>query len=469
MRGPKCCVRHSLVANGIISKEVQIMATRVSVPVTCAHCGNKFTAAVDPILDVEKDPTAKNRVLSGRVNVAVCPVCGTEGAINYPFLYHDRSKELLLYYLPQTFGRNETERQQVMGELTRLVMNSLPPEQRKAYLLQPKTYFSVQSLIETILQADGITKEMLDAQKAQVDLINTLLTASDAATFERLLNENRDKIDIGFFDVLEASIEASQLNGQARTAQVLDSLRIRLIQEFGLPVGEEIAGESSKGLLTRERLVQVLQEAKSDEELQELVGLGRPLMDYGFFQDITAQIEDAEVKGDKEHAKALGRLRTKVVAITEAMDVEAKETINKAADLVRDALKADDLDAYLREHLNEINEAFFVVLSANLQAAEKEGHADAAEKLAHVGEVALRLLQEATPPEVQLLNRLVNAAYPEETQKILTENAELVTPDLLSMMSMVVEDFVGQGRLAAADKLKKIIEQAQQVQAPAGK
>ncbi|MDH7488647.1 MAG: CpXC domain-containing protein [Anaerolineae bacterium] len=430
-------------------------------PATCSRCGHQFGATAERILDLEKDPTAKTRLLSGRVNIARCPACGAEGALNLPFVYHDRSKELLLAYMPPSFGANETERQKVLGELTNAVMNSLPPEQRKAYLLQPKMFFTMQSMAETILQADGVTKEMMDAQRAHVDLINQMLQARDPSAFQEILDQNRDKIDYDFFQTLAASAEAAQANGQERVAQVLNSLSIRLMQEFGLPVGEEIAGEGSKGLLSREGLVALLDDAQDDEEFRTLVSYGRPLMDYSFFQEITAQMEAAKAHGDEAKAKRLSEMRARIVQVAEEMDAASKQVINQATSLLSGALQAEDPEAYLREHLNEMSEAFFVVLSANLNAAERDGHPEWVAKMEQIGDIAIRLIQEAAPPEVQLLNRLLAAPYPDGTLQILRENAAMVTTELVHAMRLIAEDLTRQGNLPVADKTKKVMAQAE--------
>jgi len=430
-------------------------------PATCSRCGHQFGATAERILDLEKDPTAKTRLLSGRVNIARCPACGAEGALNLPFVYHDRSKELLLAYMPPSFGANEAERQKVLGELTNAVMNSLPPEQRKAYLLQPKMFFTMQSMAETILQADGVTKEMMDAQRAHVDLINEMLQARDPAAFQQVLDQNRDKIDYDFFQTLAASAEAAQASGQERVAQVLNSLSIRLMQEFGLPVGEEIAGEGSKGLLGREGLVALLDDAQDDEEFRTLVSYGRPLMDYTFFQEITAQMEAAKAQGDEAKAKRLSEMRARIVQVAEEMDAASKQVINQATSLLSGALQAEDPEAYLREHLNEMSEAFFVVLSTNLNAAERDGHPEWVAKMEQIGDIAIRLIQEAAPPEVQLLNRLLAAPYPDGTLQILRENAAMVTAELVDAMRLIAEDLTRQGNLPAADKVKKVLAQAE--------
>ena len=437
------------------------MLNQAVTPAVCARCRRQFSASAERILDVEKDPTAKSRVLSGRVNVARCPACSAEGALNSPFVYHDRSKDMLLAYMPPTFGANENERQRVLGDITNAVMNSLPPEQRKAYLFQPKMFFTLPSMTETILQADGVTKEMMDAQKAQLELINDMLRATDAAAFRKVVDQNRDKIDFEFFQTLAASAEASQASGQQPVAQVLNSLSVRLMQEFGIPVGEEIAGEGSKGMLTRSGLIKALEQAVGDEEMQNLVAIGRPLMDYGFFQELTAQIDAAQAQGDKQRGKRLSSLRAKVVQIKDDMEAASKQVINQATELLKGALQSEDPEAFLREHVGETTEAFFVVLSANLNAAEQQGQKDAADKLEVIAEAAMKLIQESAPPEIRLLNQLMAAPYPDGTQKILEENPSLLTAELVDAMTMIVEDLTRQGNLPAADKVKKILAQVQ--------
>ena len=54
-------------------------------------------------------------------------------------------------------------------------MNSLPQEKRKAYLLRPQTMLTMQSLIERILEGDGITKEMIQEQQKRLALLQRMV------------------------------------------------------------------------------------------------------------------------------------------------------------------------------------------------------------------------------------------------------------------------------------------------------
>src|SRR5512136_3498137 len=146
--------------------------------IACPRCKQMITANVEQLFDVSSDPGAKQRLLGGVSNVARCPYCGYEGRLATPIVYHDADKELLLTYFPPELGMPVNEQEKLVGPLITQVTNRLTPEKRKAYLLRPQSFLTYQSLIERILVADGITPEMIQAQKKRVSLVERLLSAS---------------------------------------------------------------------------------------------------------------------------------------------------------------------------------------------------------------------------------------------------------------------------------------------------
>jgi hypothetical protein len=139
------------------------METQTLTTVTCPNCHNAFQAPIQQIIDAQADPEAKSRLLSGRVNFVVCPHCGFQGALNLPFLYHDADLELALIYMPMELGKTDVERQKAIGDLTQRVMRQLPPEQRKGYLLTPRTFLSQQTLVDALLEKDEDARNGRDA------------------------------------------------------------------------------------------------------------------------------------------------------------------------------------------------------------------------------------------------------------------------------------------------------------------
>ncbi|MRR29952.1 hypothetical protein EG834_06465, partial [bacterium] len=138
---------------------------------SCPRCRQPILAEVQQLFDMNSDPTAKQRLMSRSTNVARCQACGYEGMMSTPIVYHDPSKELLLTFFPPEMGIPVNEQEKQIGPLINQVVNALPAEKRKGYLFQPQTMFTYQTLLDKVLEADGITKEMIEAQQKRVGLI----------------------------------------------------------------------------------------------------------------------------------------------------------------------------------------------------------------------------------------------------------------------------------------------------------
>src|SRR3972149_5563579 len=137
-------------------------------PIRCPFCGATITVPIQRVIDAVDQPELKAQLLNGRLNAFICPNCRNTGAIASPFIYHDADKALALIFMPLESSLNHTDQQKLIGQLTQAVLNTTPPEKRKAYLLQPQQFFVLQTLVEEILKGDGITPEMLRAQQAKV-------------------------------------------------------------------------------------------------------------------------------------------------------------------------------------------------------------------------------------------------------------------------------------------------------------
>ena len=127
--------------------------------IRCPNCSNPIQAEIIQLVDVGQDPASKARLLSGTLNLAACSICGYQGQIATPLVYHDPAKELLLTFIPVEIGMPKDEQERVLGRLITQATQSLETEHRKGYLFQPQAVLTMQGLIERILEADGITKE----------------------------------------------------------------------------------------------------------------------------------------------------------------------------------------------------------------------------------------------------------------------------------------------------------------------
>ena len=147
--------------------------------VNCPNCRQPVVVDVQQLFDVAKDPLAKQKLLTNAVNFLHCPTCSYQGLLGVPVVYHDPEKELLLTFFPPDLSKTINEQEKQVGPLISRIMDGLPNEKRKAYLLQPKSMLTYQTLIEKILEADGITKEMIEDQQTKVALIEKLIQAKN--------------------------------------------------------------------------------------------------------------------------------------------------------------------------------------------------------------------------------------------------------------------------------------------------
>jgi len=432
-------------------------------PVTCPYCRAKFTAPIQRVVDVGQDPKLKVALLQGRLNVATCPQCQNTGMLTAPFIYHDPDKELALCFMPTELGLTGTDQQKLIGDLTNAVVNSLPPEKRKGYLLQPKIFFSLQGLLDSILQADGVTKEMIEAQRGRGELVYKLLDAKNDELLKQLVEEHDAELDYGFFQTLTATMDTARADGKDDLAQRLSALRTRLLDLT--TVGKRAAAhrkaiESLGEKVTQEDLLQKMIDCEDEAQLQAYVALGRALIDYTFFLALTEKINAVQAEGNNEEAQRLTDLRAKILEFQKEYDAEVAAALQRTADLLREILQSQDQEATVREHLGEIDDTFFAILSANIAQAEENGQKEIADDLRRVGDLILKLLQESAPPEIRLINQLMQAEYPKGTKRVLKENATQVTAELIKVMDSMAENLRQGGHNEAAQRLSDIRAQA---------
>jgi len=432
-------------------------------PITCPACRAQITVPLRQIVDVSQEPALKNALLSGRLNAFTCPVCHNSAALASPFLYHDADKELAFVFLPMQLGLRDADQQRLIGQFSKALMAQLPPEKRKAYLLTPRQFFTLQSLLDAVLEADGITKEMLDAQRAKLELLQQMAETTDNAAQQTLIRERAAEIDVMFFQMISAALASAQASKDQEGFAQLLQLRNNLLELT--PLGQKVKTqqatlEAFQAKPDRDTLLAQLIQAPDAETRELLLTFGRPLLDYPFFQALTAKIEAAT---DKAEADRLVELRREILALREKLDSATKAIFDQRNELLRQIMISENLDEAVRAHFEEMDEVFFNVLETNLQAAQQSGQRATFDRLQAVADAVSRGIAAAQPPEVRFLNALLSAPDLDETRKILQANRKALSPQLMDWMRSVAEDLRQDGRADEADQLIKIIAQAVEI------
>jgi hypothetical protein len=436
----------------------------VKTQVSCPNCRMPVAATLEQLFDVNQDSSAKQRFLSGRFNMIHCSNCGYQGQVASPILYHDPDKEMLLTYVPMELGLPQAEQERLVGRLMNDVINKLPQEKRKGYLLNPKPAFTLQGMMERVLEADGVTKEMLDSQRAKVQLLQNLLTVSEDQ-WPRLIKEHDSEIDVTLFQLMSASAEATAAGagpGNQAAAQKMLALQNALLQNssFGAQirsrqdkvegVARELQGLGKK--LTADKLLELVINARDDDKLAAYVSLARGGMDYAFFEALTRRIDRATV----EEKQRLSQVREQLLELTQELDKAAQAQMAEASNLLRKLMEAPDLNKALRENLDQIDDAFLAVLNLNLEAAQKAKRSDALARLTLISDAISRLMQESAPPELKFIDELLQMQPETAAEDVLKNRPAVVTPELVDAMNYLGESLRQGGQTDLADRLERL-------------
>jgi hypothetical protein len=443
--------------------------TNMSVPapqaiqLACPNCRTPMRAQVFTIVDVGVQPELKNYLLAGQLNVAVCPNCGTPAMIAAPLIYHDPAKQLFLIHFPQQLNARPEEQERFIGDATSLIMRELPQQAPKGYLLAPRRFLTLNALLDTILEADGISREVIEAQRARVELISRLAEAFEQGEqqLSAAVAQNKDALDFEFFATLTAFADASAQGGSDDSAQLLQDLRAKLIELTGFDASAlEQPGEEYDDLdVDLAEAVQRLVDAP-ENELEQVIAELRPVIDYEFFEAWTSRIDAASAAGDSSTAEQLTARRAVILETVERMDKQAQEMFEAGAAVLEQVLNAPDTATALREQGDKIDEAFLLVLQANAAAAQRMGNTQAVERLAEIERLAIEIAQESLSPEERFINDLLAAEKPQDATKMLRQNARMITPDFVKRLNELAEQMEGDGRKPLGERLRQLGREA---------
>ena len=410
--------------------------------VSCPNCRQPIAADIDQLFDVGADPSMKQRLLSGSFNMVKCPNCGYQGGLATPIVYHDPQKELLLTYFPPELNVPRNDQEKLIGGLINQVVNRLPLEQRKGYLLRPQANLTMQGLVERVLEADGITKEVLQAQQQRLNLLQRLISITDESALAEVVKQEDSLMDRDFFSLMNRLIEAAMMGGDQQGAQALVELQKKLVPmtTVGRQVEEqnkevEAAVHTLEAVgkdLTREKLLEIVQNAPNDIQLSVIASLTRAGMDYQFFQMLTERLERARGTGRER----LIELRDKLLKITSEIDKQMAARTAEARKLLDKILQSPDIAEATQQSLAAVDDLFIQVLDEVLAETRKAGDLVKLEKLQAVANV----LQQAStpPPELALIEELLAVEDDAARRLWLEAHRSELTPEFMETMTALL-------------------------------
>ena len=409
----------------------------------CPRCGGQMIADVQQIFDTGVDPMDKERLLRGAANIAICPSCGYQSQIAMPIVYHDPEKELLLTYFPPEMNLPLPEQEKILGPLISRVVNNLPPEKKKGDLFQPRSMLTYDTLFETILEADGITKEMLNEQKYKGELLRRLLQTSEDSLLE-VIRQEESHMDQSFFLMLNNTLDAAvQMRDQKAYDQLLKLQDVLFAEtEYGRML--KVRADSTQKAITdlqdlgaklnRDTLLDLVLNSPDEAYLQTITGLARNGMDYEFFTKLSARIDAAE--GD-EKEKFMG-VRTQLLDLTQRIDKALAEEKDARRRLLEEILKQDDMEAAVYQAVRAIDQPFTDVVNEELAAARKAGDFMRSGKLQQLLDLIKKLY--TAPESIRNLEKMLAAENEKALDDLIEEEPALADEEMRQLVNDLVEE-----------------------------
>lgn len=433
--------------------------------INCPNCSTPYTAEVHQIIDVGRQPELKQMILSGQLNVAVCPNCGAGGQLSSIILYHDPDHELLMLYVPPELQMDQMQKEQYIGRLTREVLDKTPMEQRRAYMLQPTMILTMQSFVEKVLETEGITKEMIDRQRKQAELLD-ILAKGDPDVVDYLIKERSSEIDETFFLMLKSFVErAGQMDDNEQLLPLVN-LQAKLMTETA--VGRRLEqrqiamhalnqdAKAAGGLTTLILLKHVLKHQEDPETAMIIAQAGVSAMTYEFFTGLTAEIDKQNMAGKTEAVARLTQLRADLLQMQQEMQQASRQILQQAQQDLEMILASADLEQAVQANMNSFDEAFMYVLSVEINRAEENSQPERLEKLTQVHQLIAKQVEGQAPPEIQLLTQLAYAETDAQLNQLLDENQDLLSDDLLKIVDLLQDQVRESNQKELVDRLGQV-------------
>jgi hypothetical protein len=316
--------------------------------------------------------------------------------------------------------------------------------------------------MERILEADGISREEIEAQRAKMRLFEDLVRTPEE-NLTAFISDHDDEMDGAFFQLAGLTLQATSdpeaheaLNQRLGKALELTTYGKELAaQEAELRAAAESLKEAGEEL-NREAILDLIIEAPNDRRILALVNLTRPALDYPFFQEFTERIDSA--KGDE--ADRLIAVRSRVLEITQQIDQVQEARAAQATSLLRSLLETENLDQALQTALPLIDNLFLSILESNIQAAKEADDKALLAKLETIHERIQQWIKNSLPPGLLLAQEILEIQDEDQAITLLAESSQKIDEQFLGSLIAAAERFEQDGAEEDAQRVRKLYREA---------
>ena len=201
-------------------------------------------------------------------------------------------------------------------------------------------------------------------------------------------------------------------------------------------------------------LKHVLANTHDDEIVEALVVAGQPAFNYEFFVQLSNRIEKRQKSGID--AEELVELRTKLLKLQDELQRLSQEIISRIQAVLGEILAAKDRKKAVLSNLRNIDSTFLNVLSSMYEESRRRGDKKTADDLEEIQDIIVEEMENQAPPEIRLINQLLRSENEEEQLRLLGENENLITTELLELTASISADAERSGEKQLANRASKV-------------
>jgi hypothetical protein len=168
---------------------------------------------------------------------------------------------------------------------------------------------------------------------------------------------------------------------------------------------------------------------------------------------LTNRITDA--KGNEQ--TTLMQLRSKLLDLISDFDKNIEEQQKEARKHIQTLLSAEDVEQAILENYSIIDNNFVDVLQSELEAARKNGDLEKSTKINKMLEV---IEKNSIPPEVMLVESMLNAPDEETIRKIITETGFDIDKDFFQFLDEMMNQAKSSQNTALLERTQRLFNVA---------
>jgi hypothetical protein len=155
-----------MVAGG---PDPETMSQKQIYPIRCPKCGVQEDVELYDSINVQTDANLREELMANRLNGVVCSSCAFEFRVDKSMLYHDPSRDLMIYWIP--VGPDDRKRGQQEFRDTIAQMTAVVPDQMN--LPEIHLVFTRTELVERIFVCEaGLNARIVEYMKYMLYLKN---------------------------------------------------------------------------------------------------------------------------------------------------------------------------------------------------------------------------------------------------------------------------------------------------------